>query len=217
MYTLADRLTYTKDIGMYSLNRSIPESCVHKTEVCEARCYNMKLYRIYPGMVRADEKNEIAWADNDAEGLRISLGRKKRQTKRIRLMSRGEALKDFNDPERVGNICKENPQRAFWMPTRAWRNSVLFAYAMRRLGNLANLRILASMDESNTAEDWDHVKNLGLSTMYFDANKDPGVTPNGTRFFKCPKTHKNLKGHCSICRGGCFRTSKRVDVHLLEH
>ena len=217
MNTLASELRYCGDIGMFALDRPISSSCIHATTTCKTRCFNDKLYKMYPAMRIKDDRNEIAWINNDSLGLHRTLVRRKKQTKRVRFMTRGEALRDYRDIYRIENILKDNKENVFWLPTRAWRNPLLFSMAYDILSKYSNIRILASMDDSNTNEEWEHVKTLGLSTMNFDDNINPIETPNGDKYFKCPKTHKHLNGHCSICKGGCFNTKKRVDVHLLEH
>lgn len=216
MTTLAKELRFTPDIGMFTLDRPIPTSCVHKTEYCDAKCFNVKLYRWCTAMRTKDIRNEVAWIDNDAAGLAASLDRKKKQTDRIRLMSRGEAFSDWSDLDRVAAIAEANPSRLVWIPTRAWRNPLLQLAVKALADRYSNVRILASMDPSNSAEEWTMVKAMGWSTMFF-GDDDQLTTPNGDRSFKCPKTHRHLTGHCAICKGGCFRADKRVDVHLKEH
>jgi len=164
-----------------------------------------------------DIKNEEAWAGNDVLGLAKALTRKRtKQTKRVRLMSRGEAFSDYLDVQRVANMLDAMPETLFWIPTRAWRNPVLFSMVQAMISTRNNARVLASMDPSNTSEEWEHVANLGVSTMFYgdDAMLQ---TPQGQRMFRCPKTHAKLSGHCSICKAGCFNNKKTVHVHLKQH
>ena len=81
----------------------------------------------------------------------------------------------------------------------------------------ANVRILASVDPTTTREEWEMLTVNGWSTMFFGDN-DMRVTPVGSKMFLCPKTHgAKVKGACSVCKRGCFRSDKRVDVHLKQH
>lgn len=217
--TLAKVMRYCDDIGMWALDRPIAGSCVHKTSYCEATCFNNKLYNVYgKGMNGKDVRNEAAWIENDAKGMAVALGRKRKGVahNRIRLMTRGEAFSNFADIARVENIAKANPEKQIWVPSRVWRSPLLLAATMEMVSRNPNVILLASMDPSNTSEEWEFVKTSGLSTMFF-GDDEMNETPNGDRVFKCPKTHKHINGHCGICKGGCFRTNKRVDVHLKQH
>ena len=57
------------------------------------------------------------------------------------------------------------------------------------------------------------------STMFYgDAHKT--TMSDNTRQFKCPKTHKKIKGHCGICKAGCFGQrviDRQTHVHLSQH
>jgi hypothetical protein len=215
--TLGTEMRFVPDIGMWALDRPISSSCVHRTEFCESSCYNDKLYKLYPAMYGKDVRNEEAWQENDAQDLASCLSRKKKGSKnRFRLMTRGESISNFSDIERVINIAKELKGYKIWVPTRSWRSPVLFAMAQQAFRKYPNIILMASMDPSNSQEEWEHVKNLNLNTMFF-GDDDMEVTPNGDKVFKCPKTHKHLNGHCAICKGGCFTTRNRVDVHLKQH
>lgn len=215
--TLSGEVRYCADIGMWALDRPILSSCVHKTDFCADTCFNNKLYKLYPAMEGKDIRNEAAWEGNDSAGLATTMGRKKKGSKnRFRLMTRGEAISSFADIDRIINLAVDMPGFQIWIPSRSWRNPVLFAAAMQAFASYKNIIVLASMDPSNTSDEWAHVKNLGMSTMFFGTD-DMKETPNGDRMFMCPKTHKHLNGHCGICKGGCFNTKKRVDVHLSQH
>ena len=207
---------WSKDIGMFAINRPIEKSCHHKTKFCESTCYNNKLYAAFGhAMNPKDILDENAWQENNSSELARTLSRKRNQTKRVRLMSRGEAFADLNDIDRVENILKDNPDSIFWIPTRSWRNSILWSQ-VDRLRDYDNVRILASMDPSNTAEDWQQISDLKLSTMFY-GDDNLKTTPIGEKFFKCPKTWKHLTGHCGICKAGCFKSNKPVNVYLKQH
>ena len=219
--TMATEANYSADIGMFTIDRPIHSSCTHKTSYCEEHCYNDKLYNMYKNMKVKDIRNEKAWIDNDAKGLRKALDRKRKQTIRVRLMSRGEAFSTYEDIDRVENILEENPDTIFWIPTRAWRDKSLLIYSvLSRLDRFDNVRILASFDPSNTMDEWAYVKDkLGMSTMFF-GNNEWKKTLNGDTMFKCPKTWKKMTGHCDTCKAGCFaqKTIGRTQiVHLSQH
>ncbi len=213
-------MRYCKDIGMFSIDRSIPASCVHATEFCRATCYNNKLYVLFKDMKPKDVKNEEAWKVLDGDAIRLELSRKlKRQTKRFRLATRGEPFKDIGDVSKVQRLLVANPDTLFWIPTRAWRSPLLRVMIETEIMLMSNAVVLASMDPSNTSEDWQSLKIAGWSTMFYGSD-NLRTTPNGDRMFLCPKTHKGIKGHCATCKAGCFapRTlNRRVDVHLSQH
>jgi len=209
-------LRWCKDIGMFAFDRPIPTSCVHKTAFCEKTCFNVKLYKFYKNMSVKDVRNEAYWQQIDGFQVRETLKRRRKQTKRVRFMTRGEAIKDHNDVNRVVDICKENPNTEFWLPTRAWRDALLFARASATLKSIPNLHVLASMDPSNTPEEWEQVIAQGWSTMYY-GDDEFLTTPVGGKMFKCPKTWGHVEGACGVCKRGCFEGYGRVDVHLKAH
>lgn len=218
-----DELSWRADIGMYAFDRPIngPDgSCVHRTAFCNTTCYNIKLYRIYKNMSVRDVRLEKWWRTVTGLIVNAALKLKRKQTSRVRFMSRGEALKDKSDIARVLDICKSNPNTLFWLPTRAWRSSELRPIIEKQLLPLPNLALNASLDPSNTDEEWKSLAASGWSTMFYGDNARI-TTPMNTRMFLCPKTHKKLKGHCATCKAGCFgsRTSynARTDVHLSKH
>lgn len=208
------------DIGMLAIDRPIPLTCVHATDFCRATCYNEKLYKVYPRMRDKDIRNEEFWQQLDgaqvSKILQRSILTKRSPKKRLRLMTRGEAVKDFTDIPRIKEIALANPDTEIWMPTRSWRDPILRAMVETELFPIANLSILASTDPTTSVDEWSSLRMDGWNTMFY-GDDDMTVTPNGDRVFECPKTHKGMKGHCGICRGGCFRKDKRVDVHLTQH
>ena len=121
-------------------------------------------------------------------------------------MTRGEAIKDVSDIGRVLDICKANPERLVWVPTRAWRNPLLRALIEGALFDVPNLAILASIDPETT----DHEPELiasGWNTMFY-GDDSPQATEGR---FLCPKTWRDIKGACGTCKAGCFA----LDAELL--
>jgi hypothetical protein len=212
MPTPTSELRWCEDIGLFALDRP-KSSCTHRTHYCDLKCYNNKFWS-WRTVAAKDLRNEAFWNTLDAQQLARDLDRKRRSTKRIRLMTRGEALADPSDITRVRAIAKANPDRLIWAPTRAWRSAQLFD-GVESLRREPNLLLLASLDPSNTAEEHASLAAEGWSTMYF------GPTPPPWPTFGCPKTLRPVPpGHCAVCKAGCFAPrvlGRRVDVFLLEH
>jgi hypothetical protein len=235
---MKNTLRWCADIGMWSLDRPINDiphtnitgSCVHRTSFCDATCYNIKLYRMFPAMLTKDIRNEQFWQslptqykgakDNPSiQSLREKFKNSRRQTSRVRLMTRGEGIKDGGDVSRIQVLCFVFKDVNWWLPTRAWRNRLLRTMCETTLLRLPNLSLNASLDPTTTKQETANLEKRGWSTMYF--GDDTQIhTPTGKRRFKCPKTWANLKGHCGICKGGCMSTialGRRSDVHLSQH
>ena len=79
-----------------------------------------------------------------------------------------------------------------------------------RLFKYNNVKLQASIDPSISNRIVNNLKKSNWSTMFFG---DDTATENR---YKCPKTWKKMKGHCSICKKGCF-SKNRVDIHLKQH
>ena len=216
MSTYKSEIRWCEDIGMFAYDRPIPTSCVHKTAFCDAKCFNVKLYKLYPAMASKDARNEAEWQQITGTQVKTTLQRKKKQTKRVRFMTRGEAISDHTDIARIIDICQHNPDVEFWMPTRGWRDALLQARITADLMPIKNLHVLASFDPSNTPEEWEMMRSMGWSTMFF-GDDEMLHTPLGEKMFKCPKTWGHVKGACASCKRGCFEGHGRVDVHLAAH
>jgi hypothetical protein len=219
---MKNEMRYCADIGMPAIDRPIPITCVHATDFCFKTCYNQKLYKLYPAMAGKDVRNEAFWQQLDGAQVDAFLDEMaewdRMPKKRVRFMTRGEAVKDETDVPRVAQIAKWNSEIEFWMPTRAWRNDKLRDLVAAELRPIPNLRVMASTDPTTSDAEWASLKADGWSTMFYGDN-DMTSTPNGDRMFRCPKTHKHMSGHCGICKAGCFKPESkgRVDVHLRRH
>jgi len=201
-----------KILGMPVINRS-PKSCVHQTSFCKEHCYNKKLYKTMfgSGMRAVDTRNDLIWQCLSAELLKSELKTDKSSNKRIRLMARGEAFSTINDIYKVADWIKNIPDWLFWIPTRAWRASVFKHLIEEIVFPLANHRIMASIDPSNSYVEIENLKKSGWSTMFFGDDNDIKDR------VLCHKTWSKAKHRC-ICRNCniCF-SDKRIDVHLKNH
>ena len=226
-------MRWCKDIRQWTIDRPINDvgdvngSCVHRTPFCNDKCYNIKLYKMFKGMAQKDIANEKFWQSlptnkNDNQdslkALQQKLFRSRRQTKRARLMSRGEAIKDMSDVFRIKMLCEATPDTVWWVPTRAWRNKGLKELIEDVLFPLKNIALNGSLDPTNTKEEEQMLKDSGWNTMYF--GDDTKTTSSvGDRRYLCPKTHKKLK-ICDTCKGGCFSQvviGRQSNVHLSQH
>ena len=132
-------------------------------------------------------------------------------------MSRGEAFSTDEDINRVKDILEQNPDRTFWIPTRAWHDPHLKKRIETEVETYPNVRVRYSTDPSDF-ETGEYEKTKGHSTMFFgdDTLAETG-DPMGREFTKCPKTHEHEKGVCAECEIGCFNEDEEVHVHLKEH
>ena len=206
-------LRWCADIGMEAIDRA-PCSCKHATEFCRVNCYNLALYIRYGNMRPRDVRNEAFWnGPMSGAGIRRAFARKtKHQTKRARIMTRGEAFSSLADVRKVEDLLGENPGTIWWIPTRSWRHPVLRAFVRALAVKYTNCRIMASIDPTTTKVELDGLVADGWSTMFF--GNDDACPAVGAH--KCAKTWKHAKGHCATCKAGCFKAD-RVDVWLKWH
>ena len=82
------------------------------------------LLKIYPNMAKRDDRCETIWQKLNRHNSNFTkfFSRKRKQTSRVRHMTRGEAFKTSVDVYRVKTMCLLNPDQLWWIPTRAWRN-----------------------------------------------------------------------------------------------
>ena len=225
---LNDLFRYCEDIGMAATDRPINDtknhegSCDHRTDYCDETCYNVKLYKMYPKMADRDDRCETIWKKLNRHNSDFTkfFSRKRYDTSRVRHMTRGEAFKTSIDVYRVKTMCLLNSDIMWWIPTRAWRDTKIKALIEKELMPLPNCAINASFDPSNTDDEWKMMIDSDWNIMFYgddDLTTDPIY---GKRMFKCPKTHKGLKGHCLDCKAGCFAQkaiNRTAIVHLSEH
>lgn len=225
---LNDLWRWCADIGQFANDRPINDttnhegSCLHRTSFCDEECYNNKLYKIYPAMHDRDDRCETIWQKLPTDvqwykdNFKPFFAKKKKQTKRRRLMTRGEAIKDMVDVYRVRAMALAEPDVVYWIPTRAWRSKHLKSLIEMELMPLKNIALNASTDPTTTSDEYTMLKADGWNTMFF--GDDAGF--DDYKMFPCPKTFKGIKGHCAVCKGGCFSQTtigRRSDTHLIEH
>lgn len=225
---LKDETRWVADIGMMALDRprfGKRSTCAeHATDFCKVACYNTKLEKLYPNMLIKDERNEDFWEQLDGEKLNAILARKKKPTNRFRACTRGEPFASYEDILKWQDICLTNPTTDFWMPTHSWwsptfskLNMFYVTHLEKIFTTIPNAHVLASVDPANR-KGWADIEKRGWSTMFF-GDDSLETSDEGTRLFKCPKTFKSLKGHCGVCKAGCFAKSigRQVHVHLEGH
>ena len=231
---LNDMIRWGGDIGMFQIDRPINDislddgtivrgSCNRfKTSYCSDTCYNLKLYRMYPNMAKRDIRCEMNWqkmGKHNTWQIAEHLYKKRKQTKRARFMSRGEAIANKQDVFRVKALAEDTSDTNWWLPTRAWQSKYLRTLIEDELMTMDNVSVNASFDPSNTYEEWDLMVNVHGWNVMFYGDDSPNAIPVGKRF-ACPKTWKKLKGHCKVCKGGCFSSTvinRQSIVHLSEH
>ena len=213
-----------KDIGMSAIDRP-KTSCRHCTTFCRATCYNVKTYRRFPKAMKAkDLALEQEWQEMTGESVAGMIGRKRSFTGRVRLMTRGEAFKTVSDVEKVRDMILAAPDTVFWIPTRAWRNRVLRRLVSMRIRRLPNVKVLASLDPSNSRKEVNSLVDGGWSTMYYGDDSATffvrsivkGVAHGLTWRVKCPKTWDHKLGHCATCETGCF-SENQIHIILKQH
>ena len=207
-------IRYCQDIDMIATDRPIKKTCQWRTPFC-ANCYNHKLYKVFKGMHDKDVRNENYWWELDSTRLKSDLKRRKLTNNRFRFQTRGETFSNVYDFWKVYEIVKYTPDTEFWIPTRAWRNAELKGLIEKHMFKLSNAHVLASVDPTNTPEEWTELKASGWSTMFYGDN-NMIKNPNGDYMRLCSKTFFDEKGACGSCKDGCF-SDKRVDVHLKQH
>lgn len=212
------QLQFNRELQMFTIDRPVL-SCTHCTSFCRKYCYTHKAYDMYPNMETGDFRSEYVWQHLDPAKLRDELARKKsRDVSVVRLMSRGEAFSELEDIQRVKQLLATNPETAFWIPTRAWRDERFRPLIESEIMPLANAFVSASIDPTSTPEEVRLLKDNGWSLMFFGID-DIGEAEKkfGVEFCPCPKTHDkdHQKGICLRCRQ-CF-SEKGTAIHLKRH
>lgn len=206
-------MTYRSDIGMFCIDRP-RNSCKYKTAFCKKHCYNEKLNKVFKFENKPSEQRfERQWQSITGSVVFKTLSTKRNFTDRIRLMSRGEALKNSSDYDRINDICSANQDKLVWLPTRAWIDTKNIPAIKKLIADNKNLRLLCSIDPSNTAKQVKTIIDNHLSSMFF--GNDTISKFHGLNFTKCIKTWQHVNGACQTCNL-CFG-SNIIHVHLKKH
>ena len=206
-------IRFCSDIGMFAFDR--PRStCKHRTKFCMEHCYNGKLYSLYE-LEGKDKRNEEQWQACSGSELGKTLARKRKQTARFRLATRGESLAGVSDIAKVYKMALSAPDTLIWLPTRAWHKGYILRLLEKFIMPLKNVRLMASIDPSDDIEFVKFIANRGWSTMFFGDDLNHPLQDD-YEIHKCAKTFAGIKGACATCTGGCFM-EEQVHVWLKEH
>ena len=207
---MQNEIRFNKDIGLWTLDRD-RGSCSWRTEFCDKHCYNNKLYKVFTKMFGKDKRNEEFWSSDSFFSISSGFLHKKK-AERFRFCSRGEPIQGINSLTRLAKFAILNPDTLIQIPTRSWRNQELReAYSII---DLPNVRLIVSIDPSNTKEELDIAHAY---RTYFFGNDDKHPYGNDNpKVFRCPKTWHKLKGFCAQCRLGCFNEEIK-HIWLKQH
>lgn len=173
------------------------------------------MYTRIPGAL---DRSGVYFNDTPAEEIAGDIAcmnrihRNKVNVNRFRWCAFGEPFAVTKDIDKIHTIAKLLPNVQFWIPTRAWRKTALRMKIERGIMLEDNVRIMASIDPSNTERE---LNTLGRwRTMFFGDNDRH---PLSVSAFKCPKTfQKGGPVTCKNCEGGCFNPTTR-HIHLKKH
>jgi len=172
-------------------------------------------------MPASDIKNEYRWSAMTGDTIAAEIAGKNQRARaravsRVRFCTKGEPFSEIKDIDLVKDIAVKNPEVLFWVPTRAWRHQEFREKIEDLLFDIGNLRIMASLDPSNTRIEAQSLKASGWSTMFFGMDDvEEAEETFGLKFTKCPKTHSGKRGSCQKCIL-CF-SKRQMNVHLKEH
>lgn len=210
-YTKTPVIHYCNDIGMYSIDKAL-ETCIFKTKFCKLNCYNCKLFKMFDNMKLINQALINNWKNFNSETLKNMLGKKYTTISYFRYCTRGESINNVEDIMKIKDIAEKNPEIKFWIPTRAWRTSILRDKIVQELFPVNNIYVLASIDPSNTKKDYDNL--VGWRKMFFGDNNLKDWF--STKMYHCPKTFNHLNNVCTTCKMGCFNRTTEI-IHLKQH
>jgi len=207
---MQNEIRFNKDIGLWTLDRGI-ESCIWKTEYCKNYCYNNKLYKIFTKMFGKDKRNDEFWKSKDFFSFSSGFLHKKK-VERFRFCSRGEPIQSIDSLTRLSKFAILNPDTLIQIPTRSWRNKEI--RESYNIINQPNIRLVASIDPSNTKEELDIAHEY--RTFFFGNDDKHPYGNDNPKIFRCPKTWHKLKGFCAQCQLGCFNKEIK-HIWLKQH
>lgn len=208
MLPLGRLIKWVDGIGMYAFD--LPRiTCVFRTAFCNQHCYNQKFYRMYPRMLAYDQSCLHAWETCTLSDWILALERKRKSLARFRWATRGDVCYSLESAQKVQLIAKYFPNTLFWVPTRAWRVPATWKEIRTLFAEVPNVKLMASVDPSNTEVELSWLDNQGISTLFFGDNS------NFDWRIKCVKTWEHTEGNCANCNV-CFGHNQ-VHVHLKKH
>lgn len=210
-------IRWCSDIGLYVLDRS-KDSCAYRTPFCVLNCYNNKMYKIFKNMLKKDVRNEAYWASLTVKEFARGLRFKRHSIARFRFCARGEPFDDGSAVLKIADIVSSFPNIMFQIPTRAWRSPLMKGLIERKVMRFPNAKVIASIDPSNTEQELNSAHDWG--TFFFGNNEhhpyEDDMLYGQSNIVKCPKTWRGMKGHCEVCKVGCFNKEIK-DVWLKQH
>lgn len=221
---MKSQIKFCKHINLFTINRP-RESCRFASDFCFKNCYHAKMENLYARYKdEADKKEEAYWHQITGEQIATFLSTKRtRPTDRFRLMSRGEALTNKRDVWRIYDICMQNLDTLFMLPTKAWRSHRMMEYMKDILSSCPNLRLLFSTDPDIWSEalkvigaHMPHPLIARMTLTYFGTDEFPA----DLEVFKCLKTwDKGTLVTCATCQAGCFIEDRyRLKIiHFKKH
>lgn len=207
---LGKLIKWVDGIGMYAFD--LPRiTCRFRTAFCNLNCYNQKFYRMYPRMIAYDKACLEAWESCTLSDWILALERKRKSLARFRWATRGDICYSEKSITQVALIARHFRHTIFWIPTRSWRVPAMWAFARGAFCDLDNIRLMASVDPSNTPEEINGLEKAGISTLFFGNNSE--IAQAGR--IQCPKTWGHIEGSCGSCNH-CFGT-EQIHIHLKKH
>jgi len=215
LYTTTSLIKVNATIKVFTINRSILESCKFRTEACED-CYMNKIYKTYTNTMNAqyDKNLEINWKNFNGDILHAINSKKNIKIKKFRFASSGECINTIDDIAKIKDICNKNKDIKFWLPTRSFRNYFLRKIIEKYLFSIKNLRIYASIDYTTNKDLYLELKNSGWCFMYYSDNNLKNYFND--KMIKCNKTwYKEKNITCNNCNI-CWNSNKKI-VYLKKH
>lgn len=207
---LGKLIKFVESIGMYAFD--LPRTtCRFRTAFCNTACYNQKFYAMYPKMKAFDDRCLLAWENFNLADWILALERKRKSLDRFRFATRGDVCYSEKSITQVALIARHFRHTTFWVPTRAWRIPETWAFARGAFCDLTNIRLMASVDPSNTALEIRRLEEAGISTLFFGDNSELAQAGR----IQCPKTWGHIEGSCGSCNH-CFGTDQ-IHIHLKKH
>ena len=209
-----------RSTGLWNSSESM-ESCKRfRSSTCTG-CYASNSNKRWKNVLPAfNARVAHAWQALSVNEFNAIWQRKKDQT-RFRMAKQGECLCDYAHIHNVWHIVLSNPQTLWWIPTRAWKDTLL-RQRIDKIRELPNARVMASIDvDYMTRKAVPSLLSDGWKLLFSSPGKQantPGFPESmfGVPFALCEKTWNadHIKDVCLHCARGCFN---RENTHLHWH